>query len=93
MVSAISSAMDSSVFLNSSNPMGSRSALLTVASSRQGRLRETLSYARGAIASTPIPRKKPVPSAGTGARRLTDERGNPYWDLKPDYVLGEDVVL
>lgn len=28
-----------------------------------------------------------------GARRLTDDRGNPYWDLKPDYVLGEDVVL
>lgn len=28
-----------------------------------------------------------------GSRRLTDERGNPYWDLKPDYVLGEDVVL
>jgi len=24
---------------------------------------------------------------------LTDELGNPYWDLKPDYVLGEDVVL
>jgi uncharacterized protein len=28
-----------------------------------------------------------------GARRLTDELGNPYWDLKPDYVLGEDVLL
>lgn len=28
-----------------------------------------------------------------GSRRLIDERGNPYWDLKPDYVLGEDVVL
>jgi hypothetical protein len=28
-----------------------------------------------------------------GSRRLTDERGNPYWDLKPDDVLGEDVVL
>jgi hypothetical protein len=28
-----------------------------------------------------------------GARRLTDELGNPYWDLKPDYVLGEDIVL
>jgi predicted nucleotidyltransferase len=28
-----------------------------------------------------------------GARRLTDELGNPYWDLKPDYVLGENVVL
>ena len=28
-----------------------------------------------------------------GSRRLTDERGNVYWDLKPDYVLGEDVVL
>jgi hypothetical protein len=28
-----------------------------------------------------------------GARRLVDELGNPYWDLKPDYVLGEDVVL
>ena len=28
-----------------------------------------------------------------GARRLTDELGNTYWDLKPDYVLGEDVVL
>jgi len=31
--------------------------------------------------------------AELGARRLWDERGNPYWDLKPDYVLGEDVVL
>lgn len=31
--------------------------------------------------------------AELGARRLTDELGNPYWDLKPDYVLGEDVVL
>lgn len=31
--------------------------------------------------------------AELGARRLTDERGNTYWDLKPDYVLGEDVVL
>lgn len=31
--------------------------------------------------------------AELGARRLTDEQGNPYWDLKPDYVLGEDVVL
>ncbi len=31
--------------------------------------------------------------AQLGARRLTDELGNPYWDLKPDYVLGEDVVL
>ena len=28
-----------------------------------------------------------------GARRLVDEQGLPYWDLKPDYVLGEDVVL
>jgi predicted nucleotidyltransferase len=28
-----------------------------------------------------------------GSRRLTDELGNPYWDLKPDYVLGEDIVL
>ena len=28
-----------------------------------------------------------------GSRRLTDELGNPYWDLKPDYVLGEDVIL
>jgi len=28
-----------------------------------------------------------------GARRLVDECGNSYWDLKPDYVLGEDVVL
>jgi len=28
-----------------------------------------------------------------GSRRLVDELGNPYWDLKPDYVLGEDVVL
>lgn len=28
-----------------------------------------------------------------GARRLTDPDGHPYWDLKPDYVLGEDVVL
>ena len=28
-----------------------------------------------------------------GSRRLTDELGNSYWDLKPDYVLGEDVVL
>jgi predicted nucleotidyltransferase len=31
--------------------------------------------------------------AELGARRLTDELGNPYWDLKPDYVLGENVVL
>ena len=31
--------------------------------------------------------------AELGSRRLTDEQGNPYWDLKPDYVLGEDVVL
>lgn len=31
--------------------------------------------------------------AELGSRRLTDELGNPYWDLKPDYVLGEDVVL
>lgn len=31
--------------------------------------------------------------AELGARRLTDAQGNPYWDLKPDYVLGEDVVL
>jgi predicted nucleotidyltransferase len=31
--------------------------------------------------------------AELGARRLTDDRGHPYWDLKPDYVLGEDVVL
>jgi predicted nucleotidyltransferase len=31
--------------------------------------------------------------AELGSRRLWDERGNPYWDLKPDYVLGEDVVL
>ena len=28
-----------------------------------------------------------------GARRLTDEDGYSYWDLKPDYRLGEDVVL
>lgn len=28
-----------------------------------------------------------------GARRLTDAHGDSYWDLKPDYVLGEDVVL
>ncbi len=28
-----------------------------------------------------------------GSRRLVDELGNPYWDLKPDYVLGEDVEL
>ena len=28
-----------------------------------------------------------------GSRRLIDEHGNPYWDLKPDYVLGEDIVL
>jgi len=28
-----------------------------------------------------------------GARRLVDELGNAYWDLKPDYVLGEDIVL
>jgi len=28
-----------------------------------------------------------------GARRLTDELGNTYWDLKPDYKLGEDIVL
>jgi hypothetical protein len=27
------------------------------------------------------------------AQRLTDELGNPYRDLKPHYVLGEDVVL
>jgi predicted nucleotidyltransferase len=31
--------------------------------------------------------------AELGSRRLVDELGNPYWDLKPDYVLGEDVVL
>ena len=31
--------------------------------------------------------------AELGSRRLTDEQGNPYWDLKPDYVLGQDVVL
>lgn len=31
--------------------------------------------------------------ATLGARRLTDELGNGYWDLKPDYVLGEDIVL
>jgi uncharacterized protein len=31
--------------------------------------------------------------AELGARRLVDELGNPYWDLKPDYVLGEDVRL
>ena len=31
--------------------------------------------------------------AELGSRRLTDDQGNPYWDLKPDYVLGEDVVL
>jgi hypothetical protein len=31
--------------------------------------------------------------AELGSRRLTDELGNRYWDLKPDYVLGEDVVL
>lgn len=31
--------------------------------------------------------------AELGARRLMDEQGNAYWDLKPDYVLGEDVVL
>lgn len=31
--------------------------------------------------------------AELGARRLTDELGNEYWDLKPDYVLGEDVRL
>jgi hypothetical protein len=31
--------------------------------------------------------------AELGSRRLSDERGNPCWDLKPDYVLGEDVVL
>ena len=28
-----------------------------------------------------------------GSRRLVDDQGNPYWDLKPDYVLGEDVIL
>jgi len=28
-----------------------------------------------------------------GARRLADAHGESYWDLKPDYVLGEDVVL
>jgi predicted nucleotidyltransferase len=27
------------------------------------------------------------------ARQLRDEYGNVYWDLKPDYVLGENVVL
>jgi hypothetical protein len=27
------------------------------------------------------------------ARQLRDELGNVYWDLKPDYVLGENVVL
>ena len=31
--------------------------------------------------------------ADLGARRLTDELGNGYSDLKPDYVFGEDVVL
>jgi uncharacterized protein len=31
--------------------------------------------------------------AELGSRRLTDEKGNPYWDLKPDYRLGEDIVL
>ena len=31
--------------------------------------------------------------AELGARRLVDELGNPYWDLKPDYKLGEDIVL
>ena len=31
--------------------------------------------------------------AELGSRRLVDDQGNPYWDLKPDYVLGEDVVL
>lgn len=31
--------------------------------------------------------------ADLGSRRLVDELGDPYWDLKPDYVLGEDVVL
>lgn len=28
-----------------------------------------------------------------GSRRLVDRHGNPYWDLKPDYVPGEDIVL
>jgi predicted nucleotidyltransferase len=28
-----------------------------------------------------------------GARRLIDDQGYEYWDLKPDYVLGEDIVL
>jgi len=28
-----------------------------------------------------------------GAKRLTDKDGYSYWDLKPDYRLGEDVVL
>jgi predicted nucleotidyltransferase len=28
-----------------------------------------------------------------GSRRLVDEHGEPYWDLKPDYKLGEDVIL
>ena len=31
--------------------------------------------------------------AELGSRRLTDEKGNPYWDLKPDYRLGEDIVI
>jgi predicted nucleotidyltransferase len=28
-----------------------------------------------------------------GARRLVDDYGETYWDLKPDYVFGEDVTL
>lgn len=28
-----------------------------------------------------------------GSQRLVDEFGHPYWDLKPDYRLGEDIVL
>ncbi len=31
--------------------------------------------------------------AALGARRLVDAHGEVYWDLKPDYVLGEDIVL
>ena len=31
--------------------------------------------------------------AELGSRRLVDEHGNPYWDLKPDYKPGENIVL
>jgi hypothetical protein len=31
--------------------------------------------------------------AELGSRRLVDRHDETYWDLKPDYVLGEDIVL